>query len=373
MREPTLARLDTRTAPRLSPVAAAHAAVRTTAVVAGLACLLPLAGCGGAERDAGAGSAHGGERAGASAASSASAAAPGSAATTPAAAAVAMPVPQRILGIGRIEPEGRFVDLASEVSGVVAALIAAPGDSVRPGDEIVRLTDEIERARLAQAEARLRSQRAVVPAKRAALAAQQALAENARRQYERVQALHAAGVETQSGLDDAEATSTAAREQATRLAAELEAEAALLEQAEADRRLAEAEWRRRAIRAQSAGRVLALDIGVGQFVVAGTPFGTLAVAGASCARCEVDELFADALRPGQRAIVRAEGAADTLAAGMVIEVGPWLRRKSLFADQVGDLEDRRVREIVLRLDGESVPLLGRRVECVIETGASGTE
>jgi hypothetical protein len=50
----------------------------------------------------------------------------------------------------------------------------------------------------------------------------------------------------------------------------------------------------------------------------------------------------------------------------VVLASPYLRKKSLFADKAGDLEDRRVREVRVQLDQPEKVLLGARVECVIE-------
>ena len=47
-----------------------------------------------------------------------------------------------------------------------------------------------------------------------------------------------------------------------------------------------------------------------------------------------------------------------------------MRRKSIFSDEVGDLQDRRVREVRITLDPGTDILFGSRVECVILLGDS---
>jgi len=50
----------------------------------------------------------------------------------------------------------------------------------------------------------------------------------------------------------------------------------------------------------------------------------------------------------------------------VILASPYLRKKSLFADNSANLEDRRVREVRVQLDNPENVLIGARVECIID-------
>jgi len=83
---------------------------------------------------------------------------------------------------------------------------------------------------------------------------------------------------------------------------------------------------------------------------------------------EVDELFADRVAVGQAAGIRRQGGSEILATGKVVSVAPDLKQKSLFSDEIGKLEDRRVREVRIRLDppAGSPLLLGARVECILD-------
>ena len=81
--------------------------------------------------------------------------------------------------------------------------------------------------------------------------------------------------------------------------------------------------------------------------------------------CEIDELFASEVQAGQKAYVRKQGTTEPLAHGEVSFSGPFLRKKSIFSDEVGDLQDRRVREVRIILDPGSDLHFGSRVQCVI--------
>lgn len=274
--------------------------------------------------------------------------------------------PRQVVGIARIEPELRMVALASEVGGTVSLVEATAGDSLSAGMVIVRLNDGIERAELAQAEARIATEKARLRSAQALLRAARVRADLATLTLARVETLQVRSMEATATLDAARTEDAASHAEVDRLLAEIEAARGAGQEAEADRRLAEAELERRVIRAPGNGLLLSLDLGVGDPVAASAALGLFAHASPLTAWCEVDELFADRVTLGQSASVRYPGSTEELARGTVVFAGPYLRRKSLFADDVGDLEDRRVREVRIRLAPDAPLLLGARVECVID-------
>ena len=69
---------------------------------------------------------------------------------------------------------------------------------------------------------------------------------------------------------------------------------------------------------------------------------------------------------GQNGWIRNVGSSDTLSTGKVYFAFSFLKKKSLFTDQSGEKEDRRVRTIKMMLDNPDKLLLNARVECVID-------
>jgi hypothetical protein len=100
-------------------------------------------------------------------------------------------------------------------------------------------------------------------------------------------------------------------------------------------------------------------------VQSGTAVAEFAPDGAVTVICEVDELFVDKIQLGQKATIRPQGATETLAEGVVMTVSPYLKKKSIFSDEAGALEDRRVREVRVKLNTTANLLFNSRVECVI--------
>ena len=129
--------------------------------------------------------------------------------------------------------------------------------------------------------------------------------------------------------------------------------------------MAEAQLNQKIIEAPVDGQLLSLDITIGSMIPSGQAFGAFAPQSPMTAFCEIDELFASRIKTDQKSVIRTEGMTDTLALGRVVFVGPYLRKKSLFSDDVSQLEDRRIREVRIRLEPNLSLLYGQRVECVI--------
>lgn len=273
--------------------------------------------------------------------------------------------PARIVGIGRIEPELKILEINSQTSGVITGIGFQPGEKVSQGQIILELDSGVEKARIGQAAARIETQISQIKASEAALASVKIRMENAKIIFERIKTLLDEGAETQSGFDSAKAEYESLLEDTRRLEAEARSAEKLVREYRADRTLAQAEYEKRFITAPVDGRILSLDITLGSYISPQKSIGTFAPDSPLCAWCEIDELFAEYVEIGQKAFIRRQGTTEPLADGTVSFAGPHLRRKSIFSDEVGDLQDRRIREIRITLDPGADILIGSRVECVI--------
>ena len=271
----------------------------------------------------------------------------------------------QVVGIGRIEPELKILEITSQAAGIIAQISFQAGQRVDKGQIILELDSAVEKARLKQAEARIQTQPSQIEAATAALASVRIRMENAKLIYERTKTLFEQGTETQYSFDLAKAEYESLREDTKRFEAEVQTAEKLVRQYRADLLLAQAEYEKRFIKVPADGQLLSLDITLGSFVTTQKVIGTFAPDSPLSAWCEIDELFAAKVQKGQKAYVRQQGTTEPLAYGAVSFVGPYLRRKSLFSDEVGDLQDRRVREVRITLDQNTNILFGSRVECVI--------
>ncbi len=113
------------------------------------------------------------------------------------------------------------------------------------------------------------------------------------------------------------------------------------------------------------GMMLNWDVKVGQAVAAGTKLGDFAPDGNLIAITEIDELYALKVKLGQKVNVNMQGTTNLLTKGTVTYCAPYLSKKSIFSDRADNLEDRRVREVHVRVANPKAVLIGSRVECII--------
>ncbi len=273
--------------------------------------------------------------------------------------------PEKIIAVGRIEPEAKIASLATEVAGVVKKLYAKEGDRVAAGQVLAEMNNDVELAKVNQLRAKLATQQNQITTDKAQLENANIKTTNLRRTYERTKKLFEGGAETRQTLDNAETDMLASDKDVARLQSQVKASESKLLELQADTRVNEAEYERRFLRAPTAGKILQLDAKPGSAVSQNQAYAEFAPEGAITALCEVDELFSGKVAPGLRAYVRPQGGTDTLAVGTVIYTAAQLKKKSLFSGLAGEQEDRRVREVRIRLENAEGLLYNARVECVI--------
>ncbi len=281
-------------------------------------------------------------------------------------AALRVTSPSKIVALGRVEPEQKITELSMDVSGVVKKVFVEDGASVKLGQPLLELAHDVESAKLGLSVAKSQTQAQEVKGLRAQLASANVKLQNQKEKFERIQKIFESGAETRQNADNAKADYETAQREVERLQANLQSAESKVGEFTADARVSSAEVERRMLRAPSDGTVLNLEPNVGSAVTSGKSVGDFAPKGAITVLCEVDELFVNNVQIGQKAIIRRQGMNDTLASGSVVSVGAYLKKKSLFSDEAGALEDRRVREVRVRLDDARNVLMNSRVECVIQ-------
>lgn len=242
--------------------------------------------------------------------------------------------------------EIRQVDVAFRVDGRIAALLVDEGDAVTAGTPLARLETDRLSAQAAQAEAQLAREKAnlqrlesgyrseEIAAARAELAAARALADNARQNLERVEAMRAGNAISQKELDNARGTfrNAAAKQKAAQeqlslvstgyreedIAAQRAAVAAARAQAELARiALADAE-----LTAPQAGVVLTRVREAGAIVQAGQPVFTLSLVNPVWLRVYVDEAHLGRVRPGMAVDVLCDALPGRSLPGRVGFISP---------------------------------------------------
>ncbi|MBK9444157.1 MAG: efflux RND transporter periplasmic adaptor subunit [Comamonadaceae bacterium] len=232
------------------------------------------------------------------------------------------------------------VELGSTVTARVAQVLVREGAQVRAGDALVRLESDELQAALAQAQAaqtqaqaRLLGLRSTGRAQtQASLAQAQATVHAAQADVARTQQLVAQGFVSPARLDEAQRALNVAQAAQTGAAAQVQASTesgteisqaqAQLEAARAATQAAQARLNQAVLRAPSDARVLTRSVEPGQIAQPGRALLSLALAGPTQLKAQVDERFLAELMPGQPATVVADAFAGQRLAAKVAFIAP---------------------------------------------------
>lgn len=272
---------------------------------------------------------------------------------------------RQIISIGRVEPEQDIISLATQDGGVVRRLLIREGDPVKAGAIVLELEKSVAAAKLPQIRARAATQQAQLTADEKTVAEAEIRLGNLQKMLARSQNLFEKNVETAQNRDNAQFEVQNQQATVDRLRAAAQVSRSRLEEFKNEMSLAERELELKTVKAPVAGRILSVSTQAGNALPPQSAFAELAPEGRTIVRCEVDELLADRVLTGQKALIRAIGTDKTIAEGEVIYAAPLLKKKSLFAETTGEKEDRRVREVKILLQNPQNLLFNARVECVI--------
>lgn len=273
-----------------------------------------------------------------------------------------------VLGIAIIEPGQRIASISSGQSGIVRAINVSVGQKLAKGQTILVLDNDIEQAQIRQVNSRISTQNEAIEAAHENLRLLQVKLQKARADLTRSESLFKGNALTQKELDDARYEVADLEQQTRAQEATLRQQQTRIGELRADIAYYETVNNQKSVRSPAAGTLLSLDAKIGQFLDNKTSIGDFAPDGPVIALTEIDELFADRVQVGQKAVIRPQGRSEVLTTGTVVLTSPYLRKKSLFSDNPGDLEDRRVREVRVQLDDPSKVMFGARVECLIRVG-----
>jgi multidrug resistance efflux pump len=271
----------------------------------------------------------------------------------------------QVVGIGKVSPENDIIQLSSPVNGIVEKIYKNENDTVQVGSLILALEHRLEDVNLMQLTRKIQTQTAQIKVDQAAVLEQETKVINATEQLRHLQNLLLKGAEMQQTVDDASTNLASLNANLNRLEANVNVSISRLKESKTALKTAQVEREQKFIRSPIKGKVLALSVLLGGSVNMQQSFAQISPGGNTIAICEIDELYANQIYVGQRGWIRHVGSSDTLSTGDVYFVSDYLQKKSLFSDQSGEKEDRRVRTIKMKLDYADQLLLNARVECVI--------
>ena len=272
----------------------------------------------------------------------------------------------RVVGVGMILPEKDIVQLSSPVNGIVKKILKNGNDSVSIGTPVLELDHQLEDAKAKQLSSEVATQAAQIKADEASVGEFEAKYENAVSELQRLQRLLAKGAETQQAVDNANTNLKSFQSNLKRLQASSDVSKSRLNETKAAFREAQIERAQKIILSPVNGRILELTVLAGGAVNTTESLAQISPEGKTIAVCEIDEMYAGKIAVGQKGWIRNVGSIDTLSTGTVYFTYSFLKKKSLFTDQSGEKEDRRIRTIKMMLDQPEKLLLNARIECVID-------
>jgi multidrug resistance efflux pump len=272
----------------------------------------------------------------------------------------------RVMGIAEIEPLNRITQLSSEVSGRIKSIEIVIGERVQENSIVLTLDSDNERAIIDQGNARINTQTKVVESLNTSLEVLKNQLAKAKRDYARNESLYNGKAITKEALENSQFEISNLEKQIEAQRSNITEQESRIPEIKADVSISRINLSKKTVRAPVSGTLLSLDVSKGEYLSLNQLIGEFAPDGPIMALTEIDELFADKVELGQRAVIKSQGSDEILARGKVVLMSPYLRKKSLFSENSSNLEDRRVREVRVELDSSSNVLIGSRVECWIE-------
>ena len=276
-------------------------------------------------------------------------------------------VSNQIVGVGRIVPEKQIIQLASETNGILKNIYKEENQSVNAGDVVAELSNQIETAQLEAAKSKIANQNEQANSSDAAIAEYASKLNLSEINLKRAKNLLSKGAETQQEVDNAESEYKTLLATVSKLKSQSSTTKSQINEINANINLAKVKLAQRQIKSPVTGKILEWKVRPGESIMGQQIIAQIAPAGNKIVECEIDEALADRVAIDQTATVRYIGRTETIASGKVYFISDYLRKKSLFSEQSGEPEDRRVRVVKIMLGNADKILLNSKVEIVISS------
>lgn len=271
----------------------------------------------------------------------------------------------KLIALGRVEPEGELVALASKSGGVVKEIYFREGEQVDKDVLLCQLEDELDQVRIRRIKSQMATQEAQVLYDQAAVTEAEVQLKRQREKLSISESLLGANAETRETTEDLRAEVAQCQARFAKAMAGVETSKRKLAELSTELVAAELDAEQKKLRAPQNGQILKIHVQKGGAIGLHETYADFAPEGKLMIRCEVDELFADRVAEGQEVTVRQLRKDETLVFGKIVRVAPSLQKKSLFSDRSDEKEDRRVREVRISVPDHPSLIFNSQVECEI--------
>lgn len=271
-----------------------------------------------------------------------------------------------VIAIGKVLPEGGWVQISSPVSAEVKDIMVKEGDEVEQGQVLITLKENTEGLDLAQSQSQLESLKAQHQVNIRDLAKQEIILKELMSKYETSRSLLAKNAETRENVDKDLSNVKQQEELISGLKSQISANQATEKEQSiviAKNRQSLKDYQVTAIKK---GIVSELNVEIGQTINGTAELGKIVDSENIIIEAEVDELFADSVMIGQTVDINFVGKPTVIGKGKIVYLSPTLMNKSILFETANEAEDRRVRRIRIEPEGNSALLINSKVECRIK-------
>lgn len=280
---------------------------------------------------------------------------------------VAAPVSDIIVGIGKIIPEQQIIQVATQTNGVLQTVYKQENETFQKGDVLAVLSNAVESDEVKESISRTTIQNQEVKVAQATIAEYEAKLLNAQNLYNRLKSLYDKGAETKQNVENAETEFKTLQANINRLKTQITVAESRVASSNLNTSLYKAKLDKTKIIAPCSGSVLEWKIQPGEGINSQQTIVQIAPSGKTIVECEIDESLAFKAKMGQSVEVNYLGSKDVIAKGTVYFLSEYLRKKSMFSEQSGEAEDRRVRIVKVMLENSQGLLFNAKVEVKIRT------
>lgn len=313
----------------------------------------------------------------------------------PVASPATAPFAANVPGAGLVEPSTEFIDIGTNVSGVVTSVLAKAGDRVKAGDPLFVIDEralkaeiDVRKAALASAKVEIERLRArprpeELPAAEARVQAERSIVEDLQDQlqmWENLPDKRAVSAEEFSRRRFAvltaqarlsEADSNLGLLKAGTWKPDLDIAEAQLASAQADVRRLEVELDRYTIRAPVECDVLKVNVRAGEFAPAGIvaePFMILGETKVLHVRVDIDENDAWRVKKGAPGVAYVRGNSALKTPIRFVRFEPYVIPKRSLTGASGERVDTRVLQVIFEFDRRDLPVfVGQQMDVFIES------
>jgi multidrug resistance efflux pump len=273
---------------------------------------------------------------------------------------------EKIVAIGKVEPESEIIDLSAPASGIVSGVFKKDGDQVKKGETLIALFDTDESNAINEINTQKSTQLTRIQADKADLKEKQVSLARKREQAETAQRLLEKGAETKENYDNLLTDVKLLEVAIERVKATIELTNKQTAEYDAKLKTAKSQSAKRIFKAPTDGLMLDMKLNPGEAVTQYNTYAEFAPAGNLVVRAEIDEMYNSLVAIGQLVDIVSTGTDKILAKGKVIMVSPYLKKKSIFSEKTDDQEDRRVRQIKVELQDSKNLVINSKIECIIK-------